>query len=481
MSKKNIVSQRSLILKNKFSKISSTWLNVKEALAGSEQDFTKIPLKKAVFLLAIPMVLEMVMESVFAVVDIFFVSKLGAEAVAAVGITESLMTILYAIAFGLAMGTTALVSRRIGEKNNIEASKEGLQAIITGTIIAIMIAFPGAIFAKDLLGLMGASETVLEHHSAYTGIMFGGNIVIMLLFINNAIFRGAGDAAIAMRVLWLANGLNIILDPILIFGFGPIPAMGVAGAAVATNIGRGVAVMYQLYILFKGNSRINIGLLKIKTDWQKIMHLFNISIGGIGQMLISTSSWVFLVRILSSFGSEVVAAYTIAIRIVIFSILPSWGLSNAASTLVGQNLGAKEPKRAEKAVWSIALINMVFLGILGLIFIFIPSWFIQLFTSDSYLIEVGKTCLKIVAYGFAFYGIGMVMVHAFNGAGDTRTPTKINFIAFWLMEIPLAYVLANKTSMNENGVFYAIIIAESFMTLLALYYFKKGNWKKQVV
>lgn len=481
MSKKNIVSQRSLILKNKFFKINSTWLNIKEALAGSEQDFTKIPLKKAVFLLAIPMVLEMVMESVFAVVDIFFVGKLGAEAVAAVGITESLMTILYAIAFGLAMGTTALVSRRIGEKNNIEASKEGLQAIITGSIIAIMIAFPGAIFAKDLLSLMGASDTVLESHSGYTGIMFGGNIVIMLLFINNAIFRGAGDAAIAMRVLWLANGLNIILDPILIFGLGPIPAMGVAGAAVATNIGRGVAVLYQLYILFKGSGRINIGLLKLKADWKKIMHLFNISIGGIGQMLISTSSWVFLVRILSSFGSEVVAAYTIAIRIVIFSILPSWGLSNAASTLVGQNLGAKEPKRAEKAVWSIAAINMVFLGILGLMFIFIPSWFIELFTNDSYLIEVGKTCLKIVAYGFAFYGIGMVMVHAFNGAGDTRTPTKINFIAFWLMEIPLAYLLANKTNLNENGVFYAIIIAESFMTLLALYYFRKGKWKKQVV
>ena len=481
MSKKHIYTQRIILLKNNISKLNSFWTYLKEALTGSEKDFTKIPLKKAVFLLAIPMVLEMVMESIFAVVDIFFVGKLGAEAVAAVGITESLMTILYAVAFGLAMGTTALVSRRIGEKNNNEASKEGLQAIITGIIISVIIAFPGAIFAKDLLALMGASDAVMEHHSGYTGIMFGGNIVIMLLFINNAIFRGAGDAAIAMRILWLANGLNIILDPILIFGFGPIPAMGVAGAAIATNIGRGVAVLYQLYILFKGSGRINIGLLKIKIDWQKILHLFNISIGGIGQMLISTSSWVFLVRILSTFGSEVVAAYTIAIRIVIFSILPSWGLSNAASTLVGQNLGAKEPGRAEKAVWSVALINMVFLGLLGLLFIFIPAWFIELFTDDSYLIEVGQTCLRIVAYGFAFYGIGMVMVHAFNGAGDTRTPTKINLVAFWLIEIPLAYFLAHKTTFNENGVFYAIIIAESFMTILALYYFRKGKWKEQVV
>lgn len=461
--------------------LKSIWSTLKESIKGSSQDFTKIPLKKAVFLLAVPMVLEMVMESIFAVVDIFFVTKLGADAVAAVGITESLMTIIYAIAFGLAMGTTALVSRRIGEKNNKEASKEGLQAIITGVIIAFLIAFPGAIFAKDLLRLMGASSTILSEHSSYTTIMFGGNIVIMLLFINNAIFRGAGDAAIAMRMLWIANGLNIILDPLLIFGIGPFPEMGVAGAAIATNIGRGTAVAFQLYILFRGKSRISFNNIPIIIEGKRIMHLFNLSIGGIGQMLIATSSWVFLVRILSTFGSEVVAGYTIAIRILLFSLLPSWGLSNAASTLVGQNLGAKEPERAEKAVWGVAKFNMIFLGIISIIFILMPVAFVQLFTNDAELIRIGKNCLQIVAFGFIFYGLGMVMIQAFNGSGDTRTPTKVNFIAFWLLEIPLAYMLANYTGMQQNGVFYSIIIAETVLTLLALYYFRKGNWKLQKV
>ncbi|MCU4175778.1 MATE family efflux transporter [Carboxylicivirga sp. N1Y90] len=462
-------------------KLSNIWNSFKEALAGSSQDYTKIPLNKAVFLLAVPMVLEMIMESVFAVVDIFFVGKLGADAVATVGITESVLTIIYAIAFGLSMATTALVSRRIGEKKNEEAAKEGMQAIIAGVFVAIIIAIPGMLYAKDLLSLMGASDTIVNELSSYTSIMFGGNLVIMLLFINNAIFRGAGDAAIAMRALWLANGLNIILDPLLIFGIGPFPELGIAGAAVATNIGRGVAVAFQLYILFKGKGRVSLKQVPINIDLKRIRNLFKISFGGIAQSLIATSSWIFMVRIISNFGSEVVAGYTIGIRIILFSILPSWGLSNAAATLVGQNLGAGEPKRAEQAVWGVARINMIFLGVLSLLFIIFPGWFVTLFTKDVEVVQAGIKCLRIIAYGFMFYGIGMVMIQAFNGAGDTRTPTRINIVTFWIIEIPLAYLMAITLKMEESGVFYAIIIAETFMTIFAAYLFRLGRWKKEAV
>lgn len=452
-----------------------------EAISGSDRDFTQIPLSKAIILLAIPMVLEMIMESVFAVVDIFFVSKLGADAIATVGITESVLTLIYAVAFGFAMGTTALVSRRIGEKRNKEASAEGFQAILTGIVVSLMIAVPGLVFASDLLSLMGASPELIAKHSSYTSIMFGGNIVIMLLFINNAIFRGAGDAAIAMRVLWLANGLNLILDPLLIFGLGPFPEMGVAGAAIATNIGRGVAVLYQLYVLFYGNSRINFKGIRFTVNWEKIMHLVNLSAGGIGQSIIATTSWIFMMRIISHFGSDAVAGYTIAIRIVIFLLLPSWGLSNAASTLVGQNLGANRADRAETSVWKVSYINMFFLGLMSLFFIVLPDSFIRLFTNDIAIVKTGADCLRIVSYGFVFYGLGMVLVQSFNGAGDTKTPTLFNLVAFWIIEVPLAWVLALKMGFEQQGVFYAIIIAESFLSLMALYFFKKGSWKEQKV
>lgn len=452
-----------------------------EAVSGSDRDFTQIPLSKAIFLLAIPMVLEMIMESVFAVVDIFFVSKLGADAVATVGITESVLTLVYAIAFGFAMGTTALVSRRIGEKRHREASAEGYQAIITGVIVSLMIAVPGMVFAKDLLRAMGASAEIVNNYSSYTTLMFGGNLVIMLLFINNAIFRGAGDAAIAMRVLWLANGLNLILDPQLIFGWGPFPEMGITGAAVATNIGRGVAVVYQLYILFRGSGRINLNGLKFEINWEKIMHLINISAGGIGQSLIATTSWIFMIRIISNFGSEAIAGYTIAIRIIIFLLLPSWGLSNAAATLVGQNLGANRADRAESSVWKVSFVNMIFLGLMSILFILFPEWFIRLFTDEAVLIRIGSECLRIVSYGFVFYGLGMVMVQSFNGAGDTKMPTLFNFIAFWMIEIPLAWYLAIALGLEQRGVFYAIIVAETFMSLLALYFFRRGKWKEQKV
>ncbi len=461
--------------------MSKIWKDFKEALAGSSKDYTDIPLGKAVFLLAVPMVLEMIMESVFAVVDIYFVGRLGADAVATVGITESVLTVIYSIAFGLSMATTALVSRRIGEKKKTEAGREGMQAILSGVVVSVVIGITGFIFAKDLLRLMGASQNIIEEFSSYCMIMFGGNVVIVLLFINNAIFRGAGDAHVAMWILWIANGLNIILDPVLIFGLGPFPEMGIAGAAVATNIGRGVAVVVQLIILFRGNKRVSLWGLPIRFEWKRIKHLVNISLGGIAQSLIATSSWIFMVRIISNFGSEVLAGYTIGIRIIIFTLLPSWGLSNAASTLVGQNLGAKQPIRAEKAVWGVAKINLVFLGSLSVLFIIFPEWFIRLFTDDLKVVEAGIECLRIIAYGFAFYGIGMVMIQAFNGAGDTRTPTRINIFTFWMIEIPLAYFMAITLGMEESGVFYAIIIAESSMTMVAAYLFKKGRWKKEAV
>jgi len=455
--------------------------NIWDALQGTSLDYTQIKLGKAIFLLAIPMVLEMVMESVFAIVDIYFVSKLGADAVAAIGITESVITIVYAVAFGLSMATTALVSRRIGENRPKKAAHIAWQSITTGVIISVIIAIPGIFFAKDMLVLMGASESLVANYSGYPTIMLAGNIVIMLLFINNAIFRGAGDAAISLRVLVIANGLNMILDPLLIFGIGPFPELGIKGAALATNIGRGVAVIFQFYILFKSSARVKLVRDKLRVDWRRILKVLKISTGGIMQSLIATASWIGLVRIISSFGSEAVAGYTIAIRIIIFILLPSWGLSNAASTLVGQNLGAQKPDRAERSVWFTAWVNMIFLGALSLFFIIFPGFFIRLFTTEIEVINIGIECLRIVSYGFISYGLGMVLIQAFNGSGDTRTPTRINLIAFWIIEVPLAYVLAKYTSLNQNGAFYSIIIAEVCMTLIALYLFKKGRWKKTEV
>lgn len=481
--KRNRYITLALNFSNFFSRIGSRgfWTDIKEALAGTEKDFTQISLKKAVFLLSIPMVMEMIMESLFAITDIYFVSRLGNDAIATVGITESMMTIIYAIAFGLSMATTALISRRIGEKNPVEASKEGLQAILTGVVISVIIAVTGMVFSKQLLALMGANNQIIEQHSSYTTIMFGGNLVIMLLFICNALFRGAGDAAIAMRVLFIANGLNIILDPLLIYGIGPFPEMGIAGAAVATNIGRGVAVVYQLYILFFKPGRVSMIGLPIKFNWQKITHLLNLSWGAIGQNLIATTSWVFLVRILSGFGSEVVAGYTIALRIVIFTLLPSWGLSNAASTLVGQNLGAKQPDRAEKTVWAVAKINILVMLIIGLILVIFPGWFIRIFSDEPIMSGYGVDALRIIASGSVFYGLGMVLVQAFNGAGDTRTPGRINLIAYWGIQIPVAWLLSRLSTFDQNGVFYAIVIAEAGMTLISYFVFKKGRWKEQEV
>lgn len=476
---KNIQKFLTLIFSKK--NIKSLWVDVKEAIGGTEKDFTRINLGKAIFLLAVPMVLEMAMESVFAIVDILFVARLGAEAIATVGITESLLTLIYAVGFGLSIATTAIVSRRIGEHNPEGASKSAFQAILAGVVISLLIAVPGIVFAKDLLKMMGASASVVENGYRYPLIMLGGNSVIMLLFIMNAVFRSSGDAALSLRVMVVANVLNIILDPCLIFGIGPFPELGVTGAAVATNIGRGVAVAYQFLILFGGSHRIRIRLRHMKVSLEIIVKLLKLSIGGIFQNLIATSSWIFMVRIISSFGTEAVAGYFIAIRILIFTLLPSWGLANAAGTLVGQNLGAKQPLRAERSVMAAAWFNTILLGMVALVFIFNTGYFIGLFTKDPGVIEAGIICLKTISYGYILYALAMVMTQAFNGAGDTRTPTLINLFAFWAVEIPLAFILANKTGLEEQGVYVAIVIAETVLALTALYLFRKGKWKEMVV
>lgn len=457
------------------------WKDIREAIAGSDKDFTSVKLSKAIFLLAIPMMLEMVMESVFAVADIFFVSRLGSDAVATVGITESLMTIVYSLAVGLSTATTALVSRRIGEKKPDAAAVSAVQAILIGVAVSCLISVPGAVFAGRILRLMGASAEIVSSFSGYTAIMLGSNVVIMLLFIINAVFRSSGDAAISMRVLWLANLVNIVLDPCLIFGWGPFPEWGIQGAAIATIIGRGLAVVYQLFLLFRGKKRVRLKKSHLKLDFGIMKRLIRLALGGIGQSLIATSSWIGMVRLVAVFGSSVLAGYTIAIRIVIFSILPAWGLSNAAAALVGQNLGAKKPERAERAVHQTALLNMGFMGGIAVLFVVFPGFFIHLFIQDPLVIQAGIVCLRWLGVGFVSYALGMVMVQSFNGAGDTLTPTFINLFCFWLFEIPLAYALAIPFGLEEKGVYIAILAAETCMSLAAFFIFRRGRWKMREV
>ena len=462
-------------------KVRTIWGLIKDAISGKDYDFTQGSLRKAIFLLSVPMVLEMVMESVFAVVDIFYVSRLGADAVAAVGITESLLTIVYALAMGLAVATTAVISRRIGEKKPKEASNAAWQAIITGFAVSLVIAMVGVFYAKELLQLMGASDELVEIGWKYPAILIGGNSIIMMLFIINAIFRGAGDAAVTMRVLFVANGLNLILDPIFIFGWGPIPEMGVTGAAIATSIGRGTAVLYQFYILLGAKKRIRLIWSAMRIDLPLIKRIVKLSGGTVGQSLISHSSWIALVRIISEFGSEAVAGYTIAIRIVIFSLLPSWGISNAAATLVGQNLGADKPLRAEQSAWMASKFNLALMGLFAVFFITMPEFFIRLFIDEPLVVRTGVMALRIISYGFLFYAVAMVMVASLNGAGDTTTPLRINIISFWIVEIPLAYAFALYLGYGEQGVYYSIVLAEGIMTAISIYVFRKGKWKTKAV
>ncbi len=455
----------------------SIWQEFKAAIRGTEADYTKISIKRAIFLLAIPMILELVMESIFAVVDIFFVGKLGSSAVAAVGLTETGLFLLYAIAMGLAMAVTAIIARRIGEKKKEEAGKVAVQAIILALIASLPFAIGGIFYAKELLTLMGGDQWSIEHGYRYTQWMLGGNIVIVLLFVINAIFRGAGDAAIAMRVLWIANGINIVLDPILIFGLGPIPAFGIEGAAIATNIGRGIAVIIQLWALFKVGKHIRVTLAQLRLDVKIISNIWKTALGGIGQMIVAMTSWIFLIRILADIGTEAVAGATITIRIFMFTLMPAWGLSNAAATLVGQNLGAGNPGRAESTVWKIGLYNMVFLLGVSILFFFFNEAIVKIFTDDAKVIAIGAEWIRILSYSYFVYGWWMVSVQAFNGAGDTGTPTKINLVFFWLIQIPLSYYLAVTQGWEHTGVFWGVFISETGVGIFTLWLFTRGKWK----
>lgn len=448
------------------------------AINGTEKEFTSGSIRRALFILSIPMVLEMVMESLFAVVDIYFVGKVSVDALATVALTESILFLVYAIAVGLSMATTAMISRRIGEKKPEEASQAAAQAIFIGLGFAAIISIAGLFFSEDILRLMGGSEELIAAGSGYAMWMLGGNLTIMLLFLNNSIFRGAGDAAISMRVLWVSNGLNMLLDPCLIFGYGPFPEMGVTGAAVATNIGRGVGVIWQLWILFRGNGVIRILRRHLVANLELMWRLIKVSFGGMGQFLIGSASWTFMVRIISVFGSEALAGYTVSFRIIIFTILPSWGLANAAATLVGQNLGANQPDRAEKSVWYAAFYNMIFLTVISALFFANASFFVGLFSQEPEVIRYGVMSLKIICSGYIFFAYGMVVSQAFNGAGDTRTPTLINLIGYWLVQIPLAYVLSVTLNWGPIGVFIAIAFALVFLAIVSVVVFRRGNWKK---
>ncbi len=455
----------------------SLWRELRAAIRGTSADYTKIPLRRAVFLLAVPMVLELVLESTFAVVDIFFVAKLGPSAVATVGLTESYLFLLYSVAMGLAMAVTAVVARRIGEGRREEAAVTAVQAILIALLASLLPAIVGIVWAQDLLRLMGADAWSLAHGYRYTQWMLGGNAVIVLLFVINAIFRGAGDAAIAMRVLWLANGLNILLCPLLIFGAGPVPALGIEGAAIATNIGRGTGVLFQLWVLFRGGQHIRVLASQIAVRGAILWNIVRTSLGGVGQMIVAMTSWIFLMRILASIGSEAVAGATIAIRVMMFTLMPAWGMSNAAATLVGQNLGAQQPGRAEAAVWQIGWYNMAFLLAVSVAYFFLPQQIAGIFTGDSAVVTVAAEWLRILSYALTVYGWWMVSVQAFNGAGDTVTPTWINVIFFWLIQIPLAWWLAVQLGWRENGVFWAVFVSETAVGLFTLWLFSRGRWK----
>ncbi len=461
------------------------WSSVREALKGSHQDYTTGSLNRSILLLAIPMVLEMVLESLFAVVDVFWVGRLGSNAVATVGLTESLLSLVFAIGLGLALSTTAMVARRIGEKDPEEAAVAGVQAIVLGLVISLAMGIPAGIWAPQLLHWMGASPAIVTEGSGYARIALGGCGAIIMLFLNNAIFRGAGDAAIAMRLLWVSNIINLILDPCLIFGLriGPvaIPHLGVTGAALATFTGRSIGVLYQFYRLLKGSERIRVLVRHVRLNVSIMMRLLRVSLPGMLQFAIANASWIFLVRIVSLFGSASVAGYTVAIRIVVFFVLPSWGLSNAAATLVGQNLGAGRPDRASQAVWRTGFYNMVFLGLIGIFFIVFATPVVRLFVNDPVVIPIAATALRTFSCGNIGYAYGMVMLQAFNGAGDTLTPTIVNFFGFWVLELPLAWGLAVGLRWRAEGAFLAIVIAECSMAAAGIVLFRQGRWKKQKI
>ena len=461
---------------------SSGWFSVvREALRGSHHDFTSGSIGKAIFLLSVPMVLEMAMESLFGIVNVYWVSHLGRDQTAAVGITESLLTIVFTVAMGLSMATTALVARRIGEKDHEGAARAAVQSIVLGIIVSIPIALIGVFGYSRLFWMMNAAPSVQLAGRGYISMIFGANVVIMLLFLINAIFRGAGDAAIAMRALWIGNIINLILDPCLIFGLGPFPELGVTGSAIATTIGRSCGVIYQFNRLFGGHSRVPINFSQFRPDFSMMWRIVRISTGGMLQNIVATAAWMFLMSIVGKFGSAAQAGYTIAIRIIIVALLPSWGMSMAAATLVGQNLGAKKPDRAEKSVWLAAHSNAVFLGTVAIFFIFFAEFLISIFTTDPAVVPYGVDAVRYISYGCVFYGYGMVKIMSFNGSGDTMTPTFINLFCFWALQIPLAYALSSWTELGARGVFLAVTIAESVLAIIAIYLFRKGKWKSRQI
>lgn len=459
----------------------SLWSSLLEAVHGSHQDFTTGSLNRSILLLAVPMVLEMLLESLFAVVDIFWVGRLGANAVATIGLTESLLTLVFAVAMGLSLSTTAMVARRTGEKDHDGASVAAVQAIVLGLIVSLLVGVPCAFLGPDLLRLMGAAPDIVTSGGAYARIALGGSGIVLMLFLNNAIFRGVGDAAIAMRLLWVSNAINLVLDPCLIFGLGPFPRLGVTGAAVATMTGRSIAMLYQFYRLLRGTERIHVLRRHLRVKASVLFQLLRISMTGILQFTIAHTSWIGLMRIVSSFGATALAGYTIAIRILIFVLLPSWGLSNAAATLVGQNLGARLPERAETSVWRTGFYNMLFLGGVGLFFIAFADPVVGLFSSGPEVRQLAARSLRILSYGNIGYAYGMVMLQAFNGAGDTITPTIVNLFGFWFLEVPLAYWLAISLGLHSNGVFYSIVISECAIAIASILLFRRGRWKQQTI
>ncbi len=457
------------------------WSAVREALRGSERDYTDGPIGRSILVLSIPMVLETLMESVFAVVDVFFVGRLGADAVAVVGLTESILMLVYALAMGLSIGATAMVARRIGEGDPEGAARAAAQSILLALGVSAVLGVAGWALAPRLLELMGGSPEVVALGTDYMRVMLGGNVVVMLLFLVNAVFRGAGDAAIAMRVLWLANLINIVLGPCLIFGVGPFPELGVTGAAVATTIGRGTGALFALSRLLRPGGRVTVARRHLRPSPEVMARIVRLSGSATFQVLVGTASWIGLVRVISTFGSDALAGYTIGIRIVVFALLPSWGMSNAAATMVGQALGAGKPDRAERAVWIAGHYNLVFLGTVGLAFVLFAGPLVGVFTDDPAVIPYGVDCLRIVSCGFLFYAYGMVLGQAFNGAGDTWTPTVLNLLAFWAFEIPAAYVLAVPLGMGPRGAFVSVTLAFSMLAVASALLFRRGRWKTRVV
>ncbi|TAJ17593.1 MAG: MATE family efflux transporter [Planctomycetota bacterium] len=456
----------------------SWWRVVLASLRGEPQDCTRGPLGRAVWILALPMVLEMAMESTFSIVDIYFVSHIGDAAVATIGLTEAMLTIVYAFGVGLAMATTALVARRVGEKNVDGAVRGASAAIALGLVLSIVLGLPGLLFPDTLLRWMGAPQEVIETGTTYTRLTLGGSGVVLFLYLNNAIFRGAGDPALALRTLLLANGLNIVLDRILIFGLGPIPAFGVTGAGMATLTGRSIGVAYQCWMLRRGSGAITLRGPAARVERPIVAELVRLSTGGVAQLFIATASWVALFKIVAPFGKEVLSGYSIAIRIVIFALMPAWGLSNAAATLVGQNLGAGQPARAERSVWLTGFMNMAFMCAVTATFVAFAPQLVACFTSNPPTLEVGVHALRTLSYGYVFYAWGMVIAQAFNGAGDTRTPTRINFFCFWCFQIPLAWTLAHPLGLEQDGVFWSVCIAESVIAAVAIALFRRGKWKE---